>query len=218
MPQLNLKPTHKPVKDYSQALAQLGQLSISHEQAVRRAFEALLQTCCKQFKWQLVNEFNFMRPGRRPAKLDGVSIDNFCIRRGVWEAKDDTDDLKEEIKNKLKDDYPADNLLFQSPTRAILVQKGKVNAEFDLTQPEELVRSLNLFFEFTQPEIDEWERAVEDFGDRIPELVRALQENIEKQKTTNERFTTAFANFVGICRQAINPNISEEKAAAAAES
>ena len=208
--ELNLKPSHKAVKDYYEALAQLGQLSISHEQAVRRAFEALLQVCCKQFKWQLVNEFNFMRPGRRPAKLDGVLIDGFRIRRGVWEAKDDSDDLKREIKTKLEDGYPSDNLLFQAPTRAVLVQKGKPSLNFDLTQPEELVRALKLFFEFTQPEIDEWERAVQDFGDRIPELAEALKQNIEKQKTTNERFTAAFANFVAICRQAINPNISEE--------
>ena len=38
MQPLNLKPTHKLVKNYYQALGQFGQLNIDHEMAVRDAF------------------------------------------------------------------------------------------------------------------------------------------------------------------------------------
>jgi len=43
MRQLNLKPTHKLVKNYYQALGQFGQLNIDHEMAVRSAFQDLLK-------------------------------------------------------------------------------------------------------------------------------------------------------------------------------
>ena len=43
MRQLNLKPTHKLVKNYYQALGQFGQLNIDHEMAVRDAFQDLLK-------------------------------------------------------------------------------------------------------------------------------------------------------------------------------
>jgi len=40
MQQLNLKPTHKLVKNYYEALGQFGQLNIDHEMAVRSAFQS----------------------------------------------------------------------------------------------------------------------------------------------------------------------------------
>ena len=43
MQPLNLKPTHKLVKSYYQALGQFGQLNIDHEMAVRNAFQDLLK-------------------------------------------------------------------------------------------------------------------------------------------------------------------------------
>ena len=43
MQPLNLKPTHKLVKDYYQALGQFGQLNIGHEMAVRDAFQDFLK-------------------------------------------------------------------------------------------------------------------------------------------------------------------------------
>jgi hypothetical protein len=43
MQPLNLKPTHKLVKSYYQALGQFGQLNIDHEMAVRDDFQDLLK-------------------------------------------------------------------------------------------------------------------------------------------------------------------------------
>ena len=42
MQPLNLKPSHKLVKSYYEALGQFGQLNIDHEMAVRSAFQGLL--------------------------------------------------------------------------------------------------------------------------------------------------------------------------------
>ena len=54
---LNLKPTHKPVAAYFQALAQFKSLNVSHESAVRAAFQNLLEACARQFGWALVAEW-----------------------------------------------------------------------------------------------------------------------------------------------------------------
>ncbi|HJS98413.1 MAG TPA: hypothetical protein VJ756_04920 [Terriglobales bacterium] len=56
MQHLNLKPSHKPVKDYYATLGQFGQLNIDYEMAVRSAFGQLLEKCARQFEWTLVLE------------------------------------------------------------------------------------------------------------------------------------------------------------------
>ena len=43
MPTLNLKSTHKPIKNYYAALDQFDRLGVTHESAVRTAFQSLLQ-------------------------------------------------------------------------------------------------------------------------------------------------------------------------------
>jgi len=85
MPQLNLKPTHAPVKAYYEVLGQLGQLHIDHEMAVRTAFHNLLAKCGNQFQWTLVPEYSIPRPKAHPLKVDGALLDAFKLRRGLWE-------------------------------------------------------------------------------------------------------------------------------------
>jgi predicted helicase len=211
MPKLNLKATHAPVKKYYDTLNQLtDQFHISHEGAVKDAFAELLKFCGRQFKWTLVGEYSFQRKGKNPIRLDGALLDDSSLRRGVWEAKDEADDLNKEIKKKLDAGYPTNNIIFQEPKRAVLLQRGKVRREFDLQEPQELVDLLTAFFEFEEPEIGEWEHAVDEFSERIPEIAGSLKKIIDDQKLTNRSFVEAFSAFVEICRAAINPNISEE--------
>ena len=51
MSSLNLKPTHKPVKQYYEELENFKKLGVVHETAVKVAFQKLLESCCQQFKW-----------------------------------------------------------------------------------------------------------------------------------------------------------------------
>ena len=83
MPNINLKPTHKPVKDYYGTLQQYADQNVTHEGAI-------------------VAEFGF------PI--------------AYWEAKDVDDDLQKAVRDKRNAGYPTDNILFQTPERAILVQ------------------------------------------------------------------------------------------------
>ena len=209
MYKLNLKPTHKPVVEYYSALEQFSSLGIKHEGAVRSAFQNLFDSCGRQFGWTLVPEYQIKRKQKHPLQVDGALLDQFRLPHGYWEAKDEDDDLAKEIKKKFSAGYPNDNIIFQSPTRAILYQNATNIFEADLTNAEELVRILSLFFEYQPPAYEQWEQAVADFQERISEYGHALTELIEKERKTNKKFKEAFLDFYELCRQSINPNLSE---------
>jgi hypothetical protein len=89
MQTLNLKPSHKPVAEYYRALEQFRSLKVSHETAVRSAFQNLLEACSRQFSWTLVPEWPIKREQHRHAlRADGAVVDQFRLVHGLWEAKD----------------------------------------------------------------------------------------------------------------------------------
>ena len=216
MTTLNLKPTHKPVRAYYESLQRFESIGVSHETAVRSAFQTLLEYCGRQFNWILVPEHS-MTPlirGARGVKnkrivVDGALIDNFQLPHGYWEAKDIHDDLPAEVLHKFATGYPRDNILFQTPHRAILWQNNQPTLDADLTDPTQLIHTLETFCSHRPQEYTEWEEAVSQFKDRVPALGRGLAELIEKERGTNREFTAAFAAFHEKCRQSINSNLSE---------
>lgn len=208
MPVLNLKPTHKIVTNYYKAVAESGQLSLLHEGAVAPHFAALLRACAAPVGWTLQEQYHLARKGRNPLRLDGVLVDAYGLRHGVWEAKDSDDDLRREAQAKFRAGYPQDNILFQSPTRALLYQDGREVADEDITQPERLVDVLKLFFGYEPPAFEQWEQAVAEFKEKVPELAQNLLDLIEKERKENKRFVAAFDEFAEVARQAVNPNIS----------
>ena len=209
--ELSLKATSAKVKDYYNALNQFGQLNISHETAVRQAFASLLDTCARQFKWKLVQEFRLPAPKNKSVIVDGAVLDSFTLKHGFWEAKDLKDQLEKEIKKKLELGYPRDNIIFQSPERAILYQNGvRQGLNEDITNGENLVELLKVFFSYSKPEHEKWKRAVEEFAPHIPDIANKVKEILDKERKKNRDFVAAFESFVDLCRQAINPNLSEE--------
>ena len=113
MERLNLKPTHKPVQNYYEALRQFKTIGVSHEGAVRSAFQTLLEHCGRQFDWKLVAEWQIKRNHGHPLRVDGALVDEFRLTHGFWEAKDSHDDLGKEVKKKLTAGYPQNNIIFQ---------------------------------------------------------------------------------------------------------
>jgi predicted helicase len=209
--ELSLKPTSAKVKDYYNALNQFGQLNISHETAVRQAFASLLDDCARKFKWKLVQEFRIPLPKNKSVIVDGAVLDSFTLKHGFWEAKDLADSLEKEIKTKLELGYPKNNIIFQSPEKAILYQKGvRQGLNEDITDADNLVELLKEFFRYREPQHEEWETAVADFSSRIPEIAGAVKSIIEKVRKTNKKFVSSFEGFVLLCRQAINPNLSDD--------
>jgi hypothetical protein len=69
MQRLELKPTHKPVQNYYSALRQFDDLGVTHETAVRSAFQGLLDHCARQHDWTLVPEWEIRRPRQHPLRV-----------------------------------------------------------------------------------------------------------------------------------------------------
>ena len=209
MPSLNLKPTHKPIKAYYAALKQFDRLGVTHETAVRSAFQSLLEYCARQFNLTLVPEHSITVNRNRRIVVDGVLIDDFQLPHGYWEAKDIHDDLPAEVLRKFEKGYPHDNILFQTPQRAILWQNDQQTLDADLTDPTQLIGVLETFFSHRPQEYTEWEEAIAQFKDKVPALGNSLAALIQKERDTNSHFTKAFEDFYEKCRQSINPNLSE---------
>ena len=207
---LNLKTSHKPVAEYYRELAEFRSIGVSHEGAVRSAFQTLLDACCRQFGWKLVAEWPIKRARGHALRADGALVDGFSLPHGLWEAKDAGDDLRREVRRKLDAGYPAENILFQAPERAILFQNGREVLDEDISRPENLVGTLKAFFEHQKPEYASWEDAVVNFGASVPQLAHALDELIERERRDNPRYRAAFEDFAALCRQSINPNLSDD--------
>lgn len=206
---LVLAPKQKAVRAYYEALTAFEKEGASHEGAVRDAFSTLLKHCAKQVGWTLIGEYSFKRAGRHPAEIDGALV-KWRIARAYWEAKDSHDDLEREIKQKIADGYPTDNTVFQAPERAILYQNHRRVVDADLRDPDALVGILKLLFEYQRPQIDRWDQAAVEFGERVPKVAEALIAIIAEERKANSKFVAAFGSFAAMCRHAINPNIADD--------
>ena len=211
MSQLNLKPAHAAVKNYYAALHQFGQLHFDNEAQVGDAFAKLLTDCGRKLRLTFVPQFPIERAKAKTRVIvDGALLDTFHLAHGYWEAKDEKDDLDREIKAKLEKGYPRDNIIFQAPERAVLYQAGARIADEDISNPDYLAQIVNQFFDYKAPHIEEWEQAVSEFSERIPELAAAVKKIIDEERRRSPAFVRSFDDFYALCRQAINPNLSED--------
>jgi predicted helicase len=209
---LALKPTHATVKAYYETLHQYSQLHIDHEGAVRSAFQTLLAKCGQRSdpKLTLVPEYRIKRARGSSVIVDGALIDLYHLPHGYWEAKDEKDDLLKEVQHKLDKGYPSDNTIFQAPERAILYQGGTRIFDENISRPEALVSVVNQFFTYKAPRIEEWLKAVDEFSERVPELSQQVENLIKEERRRNPAFLRVFQDFYELCRQSINPNLSEK--------
>ena len=210
MPKLNLKPTHKPIRDYYATLQQYHQHDITHEGAVSAPFETLLNTCARQVNATLIPQYAMHTTTGDRIVIDGAVLNEFGIPIAYWEAKDIDDDLSKAVQQKREAGYPLDNILFQTPERGILIQNGQVALDVDISDPANLIESLQYLFTYTAPALDNWQTAVSDFRAHVPDLANKMMELIEQRYETDPTFKKAFADFYEICRTAINPNLSRD--------
>ena len=206
---LNIKPTHKPIKTYYTELERYATLGAQHEGAVRVAFQTLLQYYCGQRNLTLICEKTRATPNGNHIRIDGEIVTDFGLIFGHWEAKDLLDDLPAEAQQKFATGYPAKNIIFQTPHRAILYQNGTLVLDLDLTEPRNLIHLLETFFAYTEENLAEWDAAVETFQDTIPELGAKLETLIQTERQNTPEFREAFAHFHRQCQEAINPNLAE---------
>jgi len=202
---LDLKPTHKAITAYYAELRQLAQVEAEREGAVSPPFATLLKHCAKQFNWTLYEQYP-LKAGNKHIYPDGALVNAaFPIVYGYWEAKKTQVALEEEIRQKFERGYPHDNILFQTPERAILYQDGRPRLDCDISRPEALVEILKAFFAYQPPEYEEWQQAVEAFKAEVPKIGHGVLKLIENERQTNKGFQQAFEQFTRVCGKPSTP-------------
>jgi len=94
-----IKPSHKAIQQYYQALESYAEHHAVHEGALETAFQRLLADTAKPHGWTLIPKQK-LTVGKKNIYPDGTLRDMFA-RRGYWEAKDTDDDLDKEIAAKI---------------------------------------------------------------------------------------------------------------------
>ena len=207
MPRLNLKPSHKCIKDYYATLQELTDQSITHEGAVSAPFGTLLNICAKQIDATFSQQYQMQTTSGDRIIIDGA-VTKLGIPLGYWEAKDIHDYLPQAIQQKRQAGYPFDNILFQTPERGILIQNGQTVLDIDLTDSKNLIITLQHLFGYKANVHEDWEKAVADFKTQVPDLATEMMNMIERQHNDDPEFRTAFNVFYETCKSAINPNLS----------
>ena len=209
MPTLNIKPTHKPIKNYYAELKEYQKIGAEHEGAVRIAFQNLLQHYCRQVNLILVCEKTRQTKTNKRIRLDGEVVDAFGLPHGHWEAKDTQDDLPTEAQRKSEAGYPFKNIIIQSPNRALLYQNEHLRLDCDLTDPKNLINLFETFFGYQEENIVDWYAAVEEFREKVPVLGRGVAKRIQTEMKDNPAFLQAFQSFHQQCKASIDPNLTE---------
>lgn len=204
---MQLTAAHKRAIDfYYKELGAYRERKVTHETAVRTAFQDLLKVFAQSANWMLIPE-QTLANGKRP---DATLRDSFNLPRGYWEAKDTKDDLMSEIRKKINAGYPITNTIFEDTRRAILYQGKKLIIDADLTNHKELTDVLDSFFQYAEPDIATFEHAVNDFQESIPDLAQGLLKRIKEEHAKNKTFVAAFSTFFELCRISLDTNMSRD--------
>lgn len=204
-----ISPTHRAIRKYYKDLRALQDQHVLHEMGLRSPFQRLLEDTAKLKKWTLVAELSEKTSGGR-VQPDGTLRDWNSLPRGYWEAKDTHDDLDREVKKKTARGYKLSNTIFEDTQTGILYQNRQEVLRVPLGDPQELAKLLNQFFSYTEPDIESFEEAIEEFKERVPELAKGLVEKIQQAHKDNPPFIAAFDKFFALCKSALNPNIRAE--------
>jgi predicted helicase len=181
----------------------------SRETIVREAFKDLLKAWGKAQDLVFLAEYPLKTATKSNISVDGALLHSIRTPLGWWEAKDEDDDLDEEIAKKFKKGYPRDNIVFTDDATASLWQAGHEVMRCDMTDTAQLAKLLKLFFGFERPEIADFRRAVEQFKTDLPAVLKGLREMIDAQHAANAEFRDAAAAFLTHAQEAINPALGE---------
>ncbi len=204
-----IKSTHAILRRYYETLDNLRAQGATNEMNLRHAFQVLLADTGKAQGWTLIPEYS-EKHGDHRIQVDGVIKDRNGFIRGWWEAKDTDDNLDAEIQKKFDKGYPKDNIIFEDTETAVLFQDGRELGRINIADRNELANLLNIFFSYSEPNIEGWEKASVEFKDEVPKLARRLNEIIKEAHQNNRRFEKAYNDLLNLCRSSLNPNISRD--------
>ncbi len=179
------------------------------ENVIRGAFRDLLKSWARQKNLHFLDEYEFESNQKTRIRPDGTIKHDLRLDLGYWEAKDTDDDLDAEIDKKLRKGYPQTNIIFENSDRAVLIQNREQVMTCSMTDGEELLRLLNLFFGYQRQEILHFRRAVEQFQHDLPAVLEALRGKINAAYDGNTDFAAAAETFLEHAKETINPTLTD---------
>jgi len=179
------------------------------ENVVSEAFKDLLKGWSRQKNLVFAAQYEFLSPQKTRIRPDGTILHALRVPFGYWEAKDEADDLDDEIAKKLRRGYPQDNIVFEDSREAVLIQNRQPIMRCRMDDGGELVRLLDRFFGYERAEITEFREAVEQFKRDLPAVLEALRDMIDAAYSSNEGFRTAADAFLQHAKETINPTLGE---------
>ncbi|MFH1795077.1 MAG: type ISP restriction/modification enzyme [Pseudomonadota bacterium] len=179
------------------------------EGVISEAFKDLLKAWSRQLNWQFAAQFEFASTQKSRIRPDGTIFHSLGLPFGYWEAKDTADDLDVEIRKKLARGYPQDNIIFENSHTAVLIQDRNEVFRCSMTDTDELLKLLNLFFKYEREEIREFRKAIEEFKTYLPYVLESLRERIDTAYDQNADFHAAAEKFLRHAKDTINPSVGE---------
>ena len=179
-----------------------------NETAVRNYFWMLLNHYAKDNNYEVIPEVSTM--GTKGSKVypDGIVKNLWGLDVGLWESKDETDDINEEIDKKIKKGYPLTNLLFEDTNTAVLFQRGERVMSVPVRNADNLDTILRKFFNFKSETVYKFEDAIEKFKEDIPVIIEKLRSKIEEVGLTKPNYISVRDSFLSLCKAEINPEIT----------
>ena len=202
-------PDYSYIERYHRELAELIEFGgADNEENIRPAFQNCLAAYCAEQSERLVLVPELRAD--RSNKPDGTVRDSLRMTRGLWEAKNTHDDLDREIRNKLDQGYPNDNILFEDSRTAVLFQDRREVVRVDMTHYAALDELTRQFLDYELLEIQEFREARQQFKDDLPSVLERLRETVVETEADNPEYQSGAELFLELCHQTISPAVSND--------
>ncbi len=195
-----------------------------NEETIKSYFWMLLNDYAHRQNYEVVREVFTMGTKGAKVRPDGILKNLWGIEIGLWESKDEKDDIEAEIDAKQKKGYPLTNILFEDSLSAVLFQRGELVRKVSMRDEDALDKIIKEFVSFKNETIYKFEDAIEKFKADIPTIVEAFRKRIEeasaphassplsatsplsaRRKAGGEAFIEAREVFLKLCQAEINP-------------
>lgn len=97
----------------------------TNESSVKYHFWNLLNDYARKQNYEVVTEASCVGTKGKRVVPDGILKNLFGLDIGLWESKDESDSLDDEINAKREKGYPFTNILFEDSQTAVLIQHGE---------------------------------------------------------------------------------------------
>jgi predicted helicase len=181
-----------------------------NEQSIRNHFWHLLNDYARKSNYEVVPEVAVMGTRGKKVYPDGTVKNLWGLDIGLWESKDEKDDIEAEIDAKIKKGYPLTNILFEDSNVAVLFQRGEEVGRAKMRDADQLHDLLSNFINFKSETVYKFEEAIEKFKADIPIIVETLRKKIVESREKNLDFQAVQNTFLELCKAEINPDITLE--------